>query len=118
MRALTLPLYVHGYAVARLDEIDRELGIGLVGLGCVGQPHRDEAIVLAVLAELVDGQLRQLAAGAGVDPAANTEHEVFHTAQFELVLDEIDATADFEVNVDLRRHFHFGNDFGLFHGDD
>ncbi len=108
--------HVDADAVTRLDEIQRGLRIFFVGLGRIGQAHRDEAVAFAAVIEFVDRELREPPAGAGIDPAADAEHEGFRAAQFQLVLNKVDPPANFPFRADFGLHHHGGYDVGLFHG--
>ena len=56
-------------------KLERELGVGLVALHAVGQPHRDEPRGVALGDELVDGQPAEAPGERGVLAAADAEHE-------------------------------------------
>src|SRR5699024_3406317 len=86
------------------DEGQRVLGIGLIGLHMVRQPHGPEFGSRAPIAQRLHGQLAQLAGQRRVLAAADAEHQALDARGQDVVDEELDPPLGLGGRVDLRSH--------------
>jgi len=91
---------VDGQGLVGPDELERTLGVLLVPLEPVGQPHGDERRVAASGPDAFAGQLGEPPAEGTVHPAADAEHVPLGAGGREVTGQESDATLDLAGRVE------------------
>ena len=95
------------------DELQRQLGVVLVGLHRVRQADGVEGRQHALVAEALHGELAEPPGEARVLAAADAEHEARRAGVPEVRLEEADAPVDLVGRVDVGRDVEVGDDRSL-----
>ncbi|GAA2770002.1 hypothetical protein GCM10019017_09130 [Streptomyces showdoensis] len=90
----------HGQDLVGADEAEGELGVALVGLDAVGQPHGVEDGLVAGCAGALDGELAEPSGGGGVDAAADAEDQGAQTGGGEALGEEGHPALDLRARVE------------------